>query len=141
VLSNVFTDWSKIVSVELKPIEQARLRMWVTEFAGIKDCTSKAQWTGTWLEALYQAQMAIQFLSTPAIEQVDLYNITGTTGSLIFQDSSSYWSSCQNKNLTFQAARGDLTATGQAYSLFGGALKGAGSVAALTFPEVPAIHP
>jgi hypothetical protein len=48
VLSNVFSDWSKIVSAELKPIEQAKLRVWVTEFGGLKDCTSNAQWTGAW---------------------------------------------------------------------------------------------
>lgn len=141
VLSNVFTDWSKIVSAELKPIEQARLRVWITEFGGLKDCTSKAQWTGTWLEGLYQAQMAIQFLSSPSIDQVELYNISGSTGSLMFQDSSSYWNSCQNKSMTFQAAHGDLTATGQAYALFGGALKDAKVVAALTFPEAPVVHP
>jgi hypothetical protein len=28
----------------------------------------------------------------------------------------SYWNACQNKNMKFEATRGDLTATGQAYS-------------------------
>jgi hypothetical protein len=141
VLSNVFTDWSKIVSGEVEPIEKARLRVWVTEFGGFKDCTSNAQFTGTWLEALYQAQMVVQFLSTPSIDQIEVYNITGSTASLMFQDSSSYWNSCQTRNMTFQAARGDLTATGQAYSLLGGALKEAKVVSAVTFPGAPVVRP
>ena len=141
VLSNVFGDWSKIVAGEIKPIEKARLRVWVTEFGGLKDCTSNAHFTGTWLEALYQTQMAIQFLSTASIEQIDLYNITASTSSLMFQDSSSYWNACQNKNMKFEATRGDLTATGQAYSLLGGALKQAKLVAPIALPEGPMVRP
>lgn len=141
VLGNVFADWSKIEAGEVKSVEKAKLRVWVTEFGGFKDCTSGARLSGTWLEAIYQTQMVIQFLSTPSIDQVELYNISGSTGSLMFQDSSSYWNSCQNKNMTFQASRGDLTATGQAYSLLGGALKEAKVVAALTFPEASVVHP
>ncbi|BDU21167.1 hypothetical protein [Dyella sp. GSA-30] len=141
VLSNVFTDWEKIVSGEVHPIEKARLRLWVTEFSGFKDCTSNARFTGTWLEALYQAQMAIQFLSTPSVDQIELYNMTGSTGSLMFQNTSSYWNACQNKSMTFHATAGDLTATGQAYALFGGALKQATSVSALAFPETSMVHP
>ena len=140
VLSNVFVDWSKIVAGEMQPLEKDKLRVWVTEFGGLKDCTSNAHFTGTWLEALYQAQMVIQFLSAASVEQIELYNITGSTGSLMFQDSASYWNACQNKNMTFQATRGDLTATGQAYSLFGSALKQAKLVAPIAFPETPVIR-
>lgn len=141
VLSNVFTDWEKIVSGEVRPIEKAKLPIWVTEFGGLKDCTTKAQFTGTWLEALYQSQMAIQFLSTPSIEQIELYNITGSTSSLMFQNTSSYWNACQNRSMTFHATAGDLTATGQAYALFGGALKQAKAAYAIAFPEAPVVHP
>jgi hypothetical protein len=107
----------------------------------LKDCTSDAHFTGTWLEALYQTQMVIQFLSTASVEQIELYNFTGSTSSLMFQDSASYWNSCMNKNMTFQAAQGDLTATGQAYSLLGGALRQAQLAAPLVFPEVPLVRP
>lgn len=141
VLSNVFTDWEKILIGEVHPIEKAKLRIWITEFGGLKDCTTQARFTGTWLEALYQSQMAIQFLSTPSIEQIELYNITGSTSSLMFQNTSSYWNSCQNKSMTFHATPGELTATGQAYALFGGALKQAKAVYAIAFPEVPLAHP
>ena len=141
VLSNVFNDWTKIVSDEVNPIERARLRVWVTEFGGLKDCTSNAHLSGTWLEALYQAQMAIQFLSTASIDQVELYNVTGTTGSLMFKNSSSYWNKCTNEDITFQATGGDLTATGQAYAVFGAALKQAKSVYPVAFPEMPTVHP
>lgn len=141
VLSNVFTDWEKILSGEVRSIEKAKLHIWVTEFSGLKDCTTKAQFTGTWLEALYQSQMAIQFLSTSSIDQIELYNITGSTSSLMFQNTSSYWNTCQNKSMTFHATYGDLTATGQAYALFGAALKQAKSVASLVFPETPMVHP
>ena len=141
VLSNVFSDWEKILSGEMNPIEKAKLRVWVTEFGGLKDCTSNTHFTGTWLEALYQAQMAIQFLSTPSIDQVELYNVTGNTGSLMFQNTSSYWNTCTNKNMTFHATGGDLTATGQAYALFGSALKQAKSVYPVAFPETPIVHP
>ncbi|MBB5342063.1 hypothetical protein [Tunturibacter empetritectus] len=123
VLSNAFSDWAKIVSGEVNPIEKAKLRIWVTEFGGLRDCTSNAQFTGTWLEAIYQAQMAIQFLSTSSIDQIELYNATGSTSSLMFQNTSSYWNACLNKNMTFHATGGDLTATGQIYAVFGGALK------------------
>lgn len=140
VLSHVFTDWEKILSGEVRPIEKAKLHVWVTEFGGLKDCTTHAQLTGTWLEGLYQAQMAIQFLSTPSIDQIELYNIAGSTGSLMFQNTSSYWNSCQNKSMTFHGAYGDLTATGQAYVMFGAALKQAKSAASLTFPETPMVR-
>jgi hypothetical protein len=141
VLSNVFSDWEKILSGEVHPIEKAKLRIWVTEFGGLKDCTSNTHFTGSWLEALYQAQMAIQFLSLPSIDQIELYNVTGNTGSLMFQNTSSYWNTCTNKNMTFHGTGGDLTATGQAYALFGGALKEAKSVYPVTFPEMPSVHP
>jgi hypothetical protein len=141
VLSNVFSDWAKIVSDEVNPIEKAKLRIWVTEFGGLKDCTSNTHFTGTWLEALYQAQMAIQFLSTSSIDQIELYNVTGNTGSLIFQNTSSYWNTCTNKNMTFHATGGDLTATGQAYAVFGSALKQARYVYPVTFPEMPPVRP
>jgi len=123
------------------PIQNSKLRVWVTEFGGFKDCTSDAHFTGTWLEALYQTQMAIQFLSTASVDQVELYNVTGSTSSLMFQDTSSYWDSCLNKSMTFNAVWGDLTATGQAYSLIGGALKEAKSVYPVAFPEAPLIRP
>lgn len=141
VLGNVFNDWGKIVSGEVNPIEKAKLRIWVTEFGGLKDCTSNAHFTGTWLEALYQAQMAIQFLSTPSIDQIELYNVTGSTSSLMFQNTSSYWDGCLNKNITFHGTAGDLTATGQAYALIGSALKQAKNVYPVAFPETPVIHP
>ncbi len=141
VLSYVFSDWAKMVSGELNPIEKDGLKAWFTEFGGLKDCTSNAHFTGTWLEALYQSQMVIQFLSEASVEQIELYNITGSTSSLMFQDTSSYWNACLNKNMTFNAAHGELTATGQAYSLFGGALKEAKSVYPITFPEAPVIRP
>ena len=140
-LSHVFTDWDKIQSDDVRPIEKAKLRTWVTEFGGLKDCTSHARLTGTWLEGLYQSQMAIQFLSTPAIEQIDLYNIAGSTSSLMFQNTSSYWNACQNKSMTFHAAAGELTATGQAYALIGDALKQAKAAYAVTFPKAPVVHP
>jgi hypothetical protein len=140
-LSNVFTDWQKVVAGEVSPIEKAGLRRWVTEFGGVQDCTSNAQFTGTWLEALYQAQMAIQFLSTPSVDQVELYNVTGSTSSLMFQNTSSYWNTCKGKSMTFQASYYDLTATGQAYALFGAALKQAKTVYAIAFPGAPMVHP
>jgi hypothetical protein len=140
-LSNVFSDWQSIVSGEVQPIEKAGMHVWITEFGGLQDCTSDAHFTGSWLEALYQAQMAIQFLSTASIEQVELYNVTGSTSSLMFQNTSSYWNTCQSKAMTFHATYGDLTATGQAYALFGGALKYAKSVYSVAFPEAPVIHP
>lgn len=140
-LGGVFADWSKIVSAEVNPIAKAGLRIWITEFGGLKDCTSNARFTGTWLEALYQAQMAVQFLSTSSIDQIELYNISGSTGSLMFQSTSSYWNACQNKEMTFHAAGGDLTATGQAYALFGGALKEAKSAYPIAFPGTPMVRP
>ncbi len=141
VLGYAFSDWSQIVSGEVDPVQNSKLRVWVTEFGGFKDCTSDAHFTGTWLEALYQTQMAIQFLSTASVDQVELYSVTGSTSSLMFQDTSSYWNSCLNKNMTFNAVWGDLTATGQAYSLIGGALKEAKSVYPVAFPEAPLIRP
>ncbi len=140
-LGNVFTDWAKIVSGEVRPIEKAKLHIWITEFGGLQDCTSKASLTGTWLEGLYQAQMAVQFLSTASIEQIELYNVTGSTSSLMFQNTSSYWNACQSKSMTFHGSFGDLTATGQAYALFGSALKQAKAVSPLAFPEAPMVHP
>lgn len=128
-------------AVPKRQIEKTKLRVWVTEFAGLKDCTTNAQFTGTWLEALYQAQMVIQFLSTASIDPIDLYNITGSTGSLMFQSSSSDWNACKNKSMTFQATNGDLTGTGQAYALLGGALKEAKSAYPVAFPEMPPVHP
>jgi len=141
VLSNVFSDWAKILSDEVKPIETAKLHIWVTEFGGLKDCTSNTHFTGTWLEALNQAQMAIQFLSTPSIDQIELYNVTGNTGSLMFQNTSSYWNTCTNRDMTFHATSGDLTATGQAYALLGSALKQARYVYPVAFPEMPPVRP
>lgn len=140
-LGHVFTDWATIVSGEVRPIEKAKLHIWVTEFGGMQDCTAKASFMGTWLEALYQSQMAIQFLSTPSIDQIELYNITGSTGSLMFQNTSSYWDACQNKSITFHGTYGDLTATGQAYALFGAALKHAKAVTPLGFPEASVVRP
>jgi hypothetical protein len=141
VLSYAFSDWAKILSGEVEPIEKKKLQVWVTEFGGFADCTSNAEFTGTWLEGLYQTQMAIQFLSRASVSQIQLYNITGSTSSLVFQDSSSYWDGCQTKTITFNATPGDLTATGQAYALIGGALKGATAVAGVSFPEAPVIKP
>jgi hypothetical protein len=85
--------------------------------------------------------MAIQFLSTPSIDQIQLYNMAGETNSLIFQTSSSYWDSCLGTNVTFNATPGDLTATGQAYAMIGGALKGTTAVSGIVFPEAPFIKP
>lgn len=141
VLSYVFSDWSQIESGELSAIEKDKLKVWVTEFGGLKDCTSNAHFTGTWLEALYQTQMAIQFLSSPSVEQIELYNITGSTSSLMFQDTSSYWDACLNKSMPFHAAYGDLTATGQAYSLIGEVLKQAKLVSPVLFSEAPILRP
>lgn len=141
VLSYAFSDWSQIVSGEMTPIEKSRLRVWITEFGGFKDCTKNASLTGTWLEALYQSQMVIQFLSSAAIDQIDLYNMTGSTSSLFFQNTANYWDSCLNKNISFHATWGDLTATGQAFSLIGATLKKAQSVYPITLPEAPMIHP
>ena len=125
----------------MRPAERKRLRIWVTEFGGFSDCTSNAQFTGTWLEGLYQTQMAFQFLSTASVDQVQLYNMTGSTSSLIFQNTSSYWDSCLGKTVTFNAIPGDLTATGQAYALIGNALKGSASASQVVFPEAPRIKP
>jgi hypothetical protein len=141
VLSYAFTDWADIVKGEIEPIERHSLRAWITEFGGFSDCTSDAHLTGTWLEGLYQSQMAIQFLSTPTVDQIDLYNISGSTSSLVFQDSSSYWDSCLSKSISFRGAPGELTATGQAYSLIGNALKQANSVYPVRFPQAPLISP
>lgn len=140
-LGNVFSDWEKILSGDVVPIEKAGLHVWVTEYGGLKDCTANAQLSGTWLEALYQAQMVVQFLSRPSIEQIELYNVTGSTSSLMFQDTSSYWDACLNKNMPFHATPGDLTATGQAYALIGAALKQAQYATPLQFPEVPTVRP
>ncbi|HEX8955614.1 MAG TPA: hypothetical protein VF798_05040, partial [Burkholderiaceae bacterium] len=140
-LGNVFSDWEKIVSDEVMPIEKAKLRIWVTEFGGLKDCTSNAHFTGTWLEALYQAQMAVQFLSRASIDQIELYNVTGSTASLMFQNTSAYWDACLNKNIVFHATPGDLTATGQAYALIGAALKQEEYATPLVFPETPTVRP
>jgi hypothetical protein len=141
VLSNAFTDWANILTGEIQPIEKNSLRAWITEFGGFSDCTSDAHLTGTWLEALYQSQMAIQFLSTSAVDQIDLYNISGSTSSLLFQDSSSYWDTCLSKNISFHGAPGELTATGQVYSLIGNALKQANCVYPVRFPQAPLISP
>jgi len=141
VLSLAFANWSTILAGEVRPAEQKRLRIWVTEFGGFSDCTSNAQFTGTWLEGLYQTQMAFQFLSTASVDQMQLYNMTGSTSSLIFQNTSSYWDSCLGKTMTFNAAPGDLTATGQAYTVIGGAMKGTRSVSEVVFPEAPFIKP
>jgi hypothetical protein len=143
VLSLAFTDWATIMSGEVRPAEQKRLRIWITEFGGFSDCTNNAQFSGTWLEGLYQTQMALQFLSTPSIDQMQLYNITGATNSLIFQNTSSYWDSCLGKTITFNATPGDLTATGQAYALIGAALRltGTQSASEVVFPEAPYIKP
>ena len=141
VLSLAFTDWATILAGEVRPAEQKRLRIWVTEFGGFSDCTSNALFTGTWLEGLYQTQMAFQFLSTASVDQMQLYNMTGSTSSLIFQNTSSYWDSCLSKTITFNATPGDLTATGQAYALIGNALKRAASVSQVVFPEAPRIKP
>ena len=141
VLSYAFTDWAEIVKGEIEPIEKHGLHAWITEFGGLIDCTSDAHLTGTWLEGLYQSQMAIQFLSTPTVDQIDLYNISGSTGSLVFQDSSSYWDSCFGKNVSFHGAPGELTATGHAYALIGNALKQANSVYPVRFPQAPSISP
>lgn len=139
VLSLAFTDWASILAGEVRPAEQKRLRIWITEFGGFADCTSDAEFTGTWLEALYQTQMALQFLSTASIDQVQLYNMAGSTSSLIFQNTSSYWDGCLQKNITFNATPGALTATGQAYALIGNALQGTTSVSEVVFPEAPLI--
>jgi hypothetical protein len=141
VLSLAFADWAVIARGEVRPAERKRLRIWITEFGGFEDCTNNAQFFGTWLEGLYQTQMALQFLSTASIDLVQLYNMAGGTNSLIFQDSSSYWDSCLGKNVTFNATPGDLTATGQAYAMIGGALKGTTSVSEVVFLEVPIIKP
>ncbi len=141
VLSLAFIDWAAILAGEVRPAEQKRLRIWVTEFGGFSDCTSNAQFTGTWLEGMYQTQMAFQFLSTASVDQVQLYNMTGSTSSLIFQNTSSYWDSCLGKTMTFNATPGDLTATGQAYALIGNALKGSSSASQVAFPEAPFIKP
>jgi hypothetical protein len=141
VLSLAFSDWSTILRGEVRPVEQQHLRIWITEYGGFQDCTQNAQFFGTWLEALYQTQMAIQFLSTPSIDQIQLYNMAGGTNSLIFQTSSSYWDSCLGTNVTFNATPGELTATGQAYAMIGGALKGTTAVSGIVFPEAPFIKP
>lgn len=141
VLSYAFTDWADIVKGEIEPIERHGLRAWITEFGGFTDCTSDAHLTGTWLEGLYQSQMAIQFLSSPTVDQIDLYNISGSTSSLVFQDSSSYWDSCLSKMISFQGAAGELTATGQAYAIIGNALKQAEAAYPVRFPQAPSISP
>jgi hypothetical protein len=141
VPSYAFTDWESIEAGELKPVESHGLRAWITEFGGFADCTSDAHFTGTWLEGLYQSEMAIQFLSNNTVDQIDLYNIMGSTSSLIFQNSSSYWDSCLSKNITFHGTPGELTATGQAYALFGSAIRDARSVYPVTFPDAPVIDP
>ena len=141
VLSLAFTDWATILAGEVRPAEKKRLRIWITEFGGFSDCTSNAQFTGTWLEGLYQTQMVLQFLSTASIDQMQLYNMTGSTTSLIFQNTSSYWDSCLGKTITFDATPGDLTATGQAYALIGNALQGSASASQVVFPEAPRIKP
>lgn len=126
---------------EIEPIKKHGLRAWITEFGGFTDCTSDAHLTGTWLEGLYQSQMTIQFLSTATVDQIDLYNISGNTSSLVFQDSASYWDSCLSKSISFHGAPGELTATGQAYALIGNALKHADSVYPVRFPQAPLISP
>jgi hypothetical protein len=141
VLSLAFTDWANIVAGEVRPAERKKLRIWITEFGGFEDCTSNAQFFGTWLEGLYQTQMALQFLSRASIDVMQLYNMTGATNSVIFQNTSSYWDSCLSKAVTFDATPGDLTATGQAYALIGGGLKSMTSASEVVFPEAPMIKP
>jgi hypothetical protein len=141
VMSLAFSDWSNIVAGEVRPAEKKKLRLWITEFGGFADCTSNAEYTGTWLEGLYQTQMALQFLSRASIDVVHLYNMTGSTSSLIFQNTSSYWDGCLSKTIPFNATPGDLTATGQAYAMIGAALKGTTSVSQVEFPEAPFIKP
>jgi hypothetical protein len=67
--------------------------------------------------------------------------MAGSTGSLIFQNTSSYWDGCLQKDITFNATPGALTATGQAYALIGNALQGTTSVSEVVFPEAPLIKP
>jgi hypothetical protein len=59
----------------------------------------------------------------------------------MFQNTSTYWDTCLNKNIAFHATPGDLTATGQAYALIGAALKQAEYATPLAFPESPTVHP
>ena len=142
VLAKVFSNWTSFANT-LTQLSNKNMEAWITEFGGFQDCSSRYHYTGTWLEGLYQAQMVLQFLSSPAITQIELYNLSGAVNSLYFQNSSSYWMSCHDNNLTFKGKPGNLTATGQAYALIGRALNGHGAMSAtqLQFSTAPMVSP
>jgi hypothetical protein len=133
-LGYVFQDWTSIVDGQINPIKNAGLETWVTEFGGFSDCTKMSRLSGTWAEGLYQAEMALQFLANADVTMIQLYNVTGSTSSLYFQNSHTYWNGCTGTTFPFEGASGQLTATGQAYALISKALAGATSVAQLNLP-------
>jgi hypothetical protein len=133
-LSFVFSDWATIKEHEIEAFASHGLQTWITEFGGFSDCTPTSHFSGTWVEGLYQAQMALQFLASSAITKMQIYNIAGSTGSIYFQDSSLYWNGCTDTNFSFNGTPGDLTATGQAYALISRALENARTVSEISLP-------
>jgi hypothetical protein len=156
VLGLAARDWSAIQATTLPPLAARGLGAWFTEYGGFTDDTGylnadgswriRPRYTGTWLRGLYDAEMAVQFLADPRVEQVDFYNLT----DVFFQTANQQYYVAGNPppnaqgptggTITFDnpAANG-LTAIGQAYRIVGRALAGATIAQQVAFPGAPEV--
>jgi hypothetical protein len=129
LLSMVFSHWASFRADEIQPVIEKKKSVWMTEFDFIDD-TPDMEYASTWLHGLCDAEMLLQYLSEPAVTQVEIYNFHSWSrrSSLIYDGTEGF-----GPQRIVKTEAGAVSASGHVMSLFGKALNGASSVAPLNF--------
>jgi len=137
ILSKAFTQWARFDANNIQPLAAKKMSAWITEFDFV-DHTSDVSYASTWLHGLYDAEMLIQFLSEPAVTQVDIYNVHSQSkrSSLIYDGTEKF-----GPHGAVKTEAGALSAAGQVMSIFGQALNKASSVAPISVSGLAPISP
>jgi len=137
ILSKAFTQWTRFDANNIQPLAAKKMSAWITEFDFV-DHTSDVSYASTWLHGLYDAEMLIQFLSEPAVTQVDIYNVHSQSkrSSLIYDGTEKF-----GPHGAVKTEAGTLSAAGRVMSIFGQALNKASSVTPVSVSGLAPISP
>ena len=121
ILSKVFTKWPYYKSTQIDTVASQGMTAWITEF-DLVDRTPDFEYASTWMHGLFDAEMLIQFLSEPAVETVDIYNVHSQSvrNSLVYDGTEKF-----GPHGAIVPQPGALSPSGQVVALFGQALSGA----------------
>jgi hypothetical protein len=130
LLAFPYTHLQKLKAHELKLFRSDKLPVWVTAF-GMTDLTPHHVFDGTWMQGLFVGEQALQFLTIPAVKNLQLNSSVGKAKAAIFDGPDAFG---KGGPPTVPFA---LTAAGTTVSAIQTALHGAATIRPLAFSPQP----